>query len=124
MAEVVCDTSFLMLLASKNIKNISNLETEIGTIEFVIPDMVIKELERISHGKVIKKKTSATGALQLAKNFKIIEITGKSVDKALILHIKLHKGIVATIDSELKKRIKKLGGSILSLTNDRIVLEP
>ena len=56
MAEVVCDTSFLMLLASKNIKNISNLETEIGTIEFVIPDLVIKELERISHGKAIKKK--------------------------------------------------------------------
>ena len=56
MAEVICDTSFLMLLASKNIKNISNLETEIGTIEFVVPDMVIKELERISHGKTIKKK--------------------------------------------------------------------
>ncbi|MGI0011395.1 MAG: hypothetical protein ACREAE_08345 [Nitrosopumilaceae archaeon] len=56
MVEVVCDTSFLMLLASKNIKNISNLETEIGSIEFVVPDMVIKELERISHEKTIKKK--------------------------------------------------------------------
>lgn len=56
MVEVICDTSFLMLLASKNIKNISNLETEIGTIEFTVPDMVIKELERISRGKIIKKK--------------------------------------------------------------------
>jgi len=56
LVEVVCDTSFLMLLASKNIKNISNLETEIGTIEFTVPDMVIKELERISHGKTVKKK--------------------------------------------------------------------
>ena len=56
MVEVVCDTSFLMLLASKNIKNISNLETEIGTIEFTVPDMVIKELERISQGKTVKKK--------------------------------------------------------------------
>ena len=56
MVEVICDTSFLMLLASKNIKNISNLETEIGTIEFTVPDMVIKELERISHGKTVKKK--------------------------------------------------------------------
>jgi rRNA-processing protein FCF1 len=45
-----------MLLASKNIKNISNLGTEIGTIEFTVPDMVIKELERISHGKIVKKK--------------------------------------------------------------------
>ena len=56
MAEVICDTSFLMLLASKNIKNISNLGTEIGTIEFTVPDMVIKELERISRGKTVKKK--------------------------------------------------------------------
>jgi len=62
--------------------------------------------------------------LQLTKNFKIIKISGKSVDEALILYIKLHKGIVATIDSELKKSIKKLGGAILSLANDRIVLEP
>ena len=45
-----------MLLASKNIKNILNLETEIGAIEFAVPDMVIKELERISHGKIVKKK--------------------------------------------------------------------
>jgi rRNA-processing protein FCF1 len=45
-----------MMLVSKNIKNTSNLETEIGTIEFVVPDMVIKELEQISHGNTIKKK--------------------------------------------------------------------
>ncbi|MGQ0794749.1 MAG: hypothetical protein ACT4N5_01005 [Nitrosopumilaceae archaeon] len=56
MVEVVCDTSFLMLLSSKNIKNLSNLETEIGTIEFTVPDLVIKELERISKGKTVKKK--------------------------------------------------------------------
>ena len=46
------------------------------------------------------------------------------MDEALISHIKLHKGIIATIDSELKKKIKKLGGSIISLANNRIVLEP
>ena len=56
MVEVVCDTSFLMVLASKNIKNISNLDTEIGTIEFTVPDMVIKELERLSQDINLKKK--------------------------------------------------------------------
>ena len=47
MVEVVCDTSFLMILASRNVKNISNLDTEIGAIEFIVPDMVTSELERI-----------------------------------------------------------------------------
>jgi rRNA-processing protein FCF1 len=45
-----------MILASRNIKNISNLDTEIGTIEFTAPDMVISELERLSKDKNLKKK--------------------------------------------------------------------
>ena len=48
MVEIICDSSFLMVLASKRIKNIPNLETEIGALEYVIPNMVEKELERIS----------------------------------------------------------------------------
>ena len=56
MVEIICDSSFLMLLASRRIKNISNIETEIGTIEYVIPDMVVRELERITMDN--KKKVS------------------------------------------------------------------
>ena len=56
MVKVICDTSFLMILASKNIKNISNLETELGTIEFIVPDMVVEELEKISQSANLKKK--------------------------------------------------------------------
>ena len=56
MVKVICDTSFLMIFASKNIKNISNLDTEIGTIEFIVPDMVVEELEKISKSTNLKKK--------------------------------------------------------------------
>jgi uncharacterized protein len=56
LVEVVCDTSFLMILASKNVKNISNLDTEIGAIEFIVPDMVVSELERLSKDMNLKKK--------------------------------------------------------------------
>jgi len=56
LVEVVCDTSFLMILASKNVKNISNIDTEIGTIEFTVPDMVINELETLSKDNNLKKK--------------------------------------------------------------------
>ncbi len=37
-----------MILASRRMKNISSIETEIGAIEYVVPDMVVKELERIT----------------------------------------------------------------------------
>ena len=56
MVKVICDTSFLMILASKNIKNTSNLDTEIGTIEFMVPGIVIEELEKISKSTNLKKK--------------------------------------------------------------------
>lgn len=51
-------------------------------------------------------------------------ISGKSVDDALVSYVKENGGIVATIDMELKSRIKKSGGSVLSVSNDKIVLEP
>jgi uncharacterized protein len=44
-----------MVLASKKIKNISSLETEIGDLEFVVPDLVIEELARISKASDKKK---------------------------------------------------------------------
>jgi rRNA-processing protein FCF1 len=48
VVEIICDSSFLIILASRRIKNIPNIETEIGAIEYVVPDLVVKELERIS----------------------------------------------------------------------------
>ncbi len=48
MVEIICDSSFLITLASRRIKNISSIETEIGAIEYVVPDMVVKELERVT----------------------------------------------------------------------------
>jgi rRNA-processing protein FCF1 len=46
-----------MAIASKEIKNISSLETEIGNLEFLVPDMVSGELKRMSKG-INKKKVS------------------------------------------------------------------
>lgn len=37
--------------------------------------------------------------------------------------MKIHRGIVATVDIELKKKIKNYG-TVLSFANNRIVLEP
>jgi uncharacterized protein len=37
--------------------------------------------------------------------------------------VKENGGIVATIDTELKMRVKKNGGSVLSVSSDKIVLE-
>ncbi len=121
MVEVICDTSFLMLLATKRIKNYFNLETEIGTIKFVVPEIVIKELHKLKNDP--RKKQNVLATLDFIKDFKIISMVGEYADSVIINHVRKYGGIVGTLDKELKLKIKKVGGSIISLSNDRIILE-
>lgn len=122
MVDVICDTSFLITLATKSIKNIDNLDYELGQIQFVIPKVVKNELENLCKDK--NKKTKALHTLDFIKKFKTISILGNFADESILSHVKMRGGLIATIDKQLKKKVKDLGGSIISLANDRIVLEP
>ena len=122
MIDVICDTSFLIHLATKKIKNLDFINVEIGEFQYVIPLVVLDELERLS--KIPDKERDVRKTLEFVRTLKTVPISGKVADYALTEHIKKHGGIVATIDKDLKNKIKRLGGSIMSFSNDRIVLEP
>ncbi|MEE8479413.1 MAG: PIN domain-containing protein [Candidatus Neomarinimicrobiota bacterium] len=121
MVDVICDTSFLIHLATKKIKNIDNLETEIGQINFVIPDTVKNELEKLCTNE--NKKLEAKATLNFIKNLRTIPILGNYADDALVSYVKEHGGMIATMDKELKNKAKSLGSSIITLSSDRIILD-
>ncbi len=121
MVEVICDTNFLIHLATRRIKNIDNLGVEIGSITFVVPQVVKNELSELL--KNPRKTQNIQSTLNYIKNFKIIPILGTFADKELLDYVSKNKAIVATMDKELKRQIKNLGSSIMSLSNDKIVLE-
>ena len=121
MVEVICDTSFLIHLATKKIRNIDSVNMDIGQIQFVVPSVVLGELERLSETE--EKKQDATTTLEFAQNLKTVEMSGKFADQAIIEHVRNHGGMAATMDKELKNKIKSLNGSIISFSNDKIVLE-
>ena len=121
MIEVICDTSFLIHLATKRIKNIDNLDVEIGSISFIIPEVVKNELIKLQ--QVSQKNQEITVTLNFIKKFKTISICGNYADQELINYIKNNQSIIGTMDKELKKKIKRLGSSILSIHNNKIVLE-
>ena len=121
MVEVICDTSFLIHLSTRKIKNLDSVNTEIGQIQFVVPSVVLNELEKLS--KTQKKKQDAITTIEFAQNLKTIEMSGKFADQAIIEHVRKHGGITATMDKELKNKIKSLNGSVMSFSNDKIVLE-
>ena len=121
MVDVICDTSFLIHLGTRKISNLDSINTEIGQIQFVVPTVVLNELERLA--SVESKKQDAITTLEFAQNLKSISISGEFADKEITEYVKKHGGMVATMDKELKSNIKNLGGSILSFSNDKIVLE-
>ena len=121
MVEVICDTNFLIHLATRRIKNIDNLDVEIGQITFVVPQVVKNELSKLE--KNPKKTQDIQLTLNYIKNFKIIPILGTFADKELLDYVLNNKAIIATMDKELKKQIKNHGSSIMSFSNDKIVLE-
>ena len=121
MVEVICDTNFLIHLATRRIKNIDNIDVEIGQITFVVPQVVKNELSELA--KNPEKNQDIQSTLNYIKNFKIIHILGTFADKELLDYVSNNKVIVATMDKELKKQIKNLGSSIMSFSNDKIVLE-
>ena len=121
MVEVICDTNFLIHLATRRIKNIDNLDVEIGQITFVVPQVVKNELSELANNP--EKKQDIQLTLNYIKNFKIIPILGTFADKELLDYVSNNMVIVATMDKELKKQIKQNGSSIMSFSNDKIVLE-
>jgi len=121
LVEVICDTNFLIHLATKRIKNIDKLDVEIGNISFVVPEVAITELNKLQN--ISEKKQDVIMTLNFIKNLKIISINGNFADKELLSYVKDNRSIIGTMDKELKKQIKHAGGSIISLSNDKIVLE-
>ncbi|MCV0400879.1 MAG: twitching motility protein PilT [Nitrosopumilus sp.] len=121
MVEVICDTNFIIHLANNRIKNLDNLDVEIGQITFVVPQVVKNELFELE--KKPEKKQEIQSTINYIKNFKIIPILGSFADKELLDYVSKNRVIVATMDKELKKRIKNNGSSVMSFSNNKIVLE-
>ena len=121
MVRVISDTSFLIHLATHRIKNIDSIETEIGTLSFIVPKIVRKELEHLVNDP--NKKGISEQTLNFIKNLKTIDIDGNTADIGILDYIKNNPSIVATMDKEFKNLIKKSGSSVLSIHNDKIVLE-
>lgn len=97
-------------------------------MSFVVPYVVLDELRHISEHNDTKR-TDAQQTLLFVKKFKTMRIICKSdiinADDAIISHATKHKGmlIVATMDRQLKRKLREYGCTIMSFSNDRIVLE-
>jgi rRNA-processing protein FCF1 len=130
--DVICDTSFLMVLCYEPIKNIDFLESKFGKTTFLIHPVIIKELTQIIHTGKIKRSKIANLSLEIInkeienKNFKYIkDIDNKNrlwqADSQLLALSLQKKCPLATIDRNLIKRVLKKGSDVITLKNNKII---
>jgi len=99
MKQVILDTNFILACVKQKIDFFDKLELN---YKIIIPKQVIAELKRIKH----PQKEIALKILS-KKKFSKIDLEINYVDKGLTRYAKAHpSAIIATLDRELKKKIK------------------
>jgi rRNA-processing protein FCF1 len=121
---VLCDTSFLMVLVSKPLKRVAKIESQFGRLDFLVPNIVERELERLAYKAGPKRSRLAETALELARSkFKSVVVPpAKHVDDAIIGYAMIEKCAVATIDTNLRRRLIANQILVLSLSKDNLIV--
>jgi uncharacterized protein len=122
--DIICDTSFLMVLVSKPIKRIEKIEAYFGNLNFLIPDVVVSELKYLERKTGPKRATIAKTAVEIAHSkFRIIKvIKSEHVDESIIEYAVSHKCAAATIDRDLRRRLLINGVLVLTLSKNKLVI--
>jgi len=113
-----------MVLVSKPIKQVARVESLLGRLDFLVPDIVKGELERLVEKAGPKRSTLAKTALELAKSkFKTVAVgKARHVDDSIIEYAVAHKCAVATIDTNLRRRLIATEVLVLTLSRDRLIV--
>jgi rRNA-processing protein FCF1 len=122
--KVLCDTSFLIVLVSKPIKRLAKIESQLGRLDFLAPDIVQRELERLSQNAGPKRSRLAKTALELVRaKFNIVAVApAKHVDDSIIEYAMAQRCAVATIDTNLRRRLITNQVLVLSLRKDNLII--
>jgi uncharacterized protein len=122
--DVICDTSFLMVLVSVPIKCIDKVEKEIDNINFLVPDIVIEELKHLEQTSGPKKAMIAKTAIGITRaKSKVVQVANfQHVDDAIFDYAMSHNCAAATIDRNLKKRLLVNNILVITLSNNKLTV--
>jgi uncharacterized protein len=120
---ILCDTSFLMVLVTKPVKLLDNIVMQYGKINFLIPDLVIEELKNLVNNSSYKSSVSAKTVLKITKKFEIITTKKMSyTDDSILDYAINYKCAVATMDKNLIQRLISSKVLVFSLRNNKLLI--
>ncbi|HEU4483336.1 MAG TPA: hypothetical protein VFR65_09810 [Nitrososphaeraceae archaeon] len=120
---ILCDTSFLMVLVTKPVKLLDNIVMEYGKINFLIPDVVIDELVNLVNNPTYKTSQNAKTVLEVTKRFEIINTKRLNyADDSIVDYALNYKCAVATMDKNLIQRLISSKVMVFSLRNNKLLI--
>jgi uncharacterized protein len=120
--DVICDTSFLIVLVSTPIQRIEKVENDLGGLRFLVPDIVIEELKRLERKSGPKKSMIARTAINIANvKLKVVSaVNSQYVDDAIVHYASEHGSAAATIDRKLKRRLLSNNIVVITVSNNKL----
>lgn len=123
--EIICDTSFLIALVSSPIKCLDKIENELGKLRFIVPTIVLDELDSIERKSGPKKSMIAKTAICISKlKFEIKDIgKSKNVDNKILNYVTKNRRLaVATLDSKLLNSLKMADVTTITLSKNKMII--
>lgn len=111
--KVIIDTNGLMIPVQFKVDIFTELQ-RLGYNEFMVPQAVVNELDKLARKSRGADKTAAKVAISLARRCEIIDETGVADD----VIVKLASGLgiaVLTNDIELRGRLRRKGVTVIQL---------
>lgn len=120
---VICDTSFLMVLVSSRIKQLDTIEDELGKLHFLVPDIVLDELRHIQDAAGPKRSMIARTAVKIVlSKFELVRLKqSHTVDDAIVEYAKSNKCAAATLDINLKRKFIQNKILVFTLSKNRLI---
>ncbi|MCX6801630.1 MAG: hypothetical protein NT067_00805 [Candidatus Diapherotrites archaeon] len=117
---VVFDTSLLLSIPENKARVFEGIKEKVADAEFFVTESVLRELDTLKGRKGKRQDVEIVRKALKANNVKTLENGCANADDCLAE--KASGGfIVATSDSELKKRIKGFGGRIIYLKKGKLI---
>jgi rRNA-processing protein FCF1 len=122
MVNLILDTSFIIYVTNSSIIGFDECQHSLGITETIILKAVEYELGSISQKSSNIRSKAAKKALGYASKLKKVSYNeGKEVDDKILNYAKSTDSIVATLDLDLKKRLRAAGVPVIFMQGNRLV---
>ena len=112
-----------MVLVTKPVKLLDDITLNYGKTNFLIPDIVIEELNKLINRKSYKISQMARTVLEIARQFKIVTTKKlRYTDDSLLDYAISYNCAIATIDKNLIKRSLSEKILVFSLKNNKVTI--